>query len=161
MGKTLRRCDSSRWICLTWKVITRYGFQFFFRWFLNYKFPSSRTRLSWSSPTQRVDDWRHRRDMTAQINICGELAEKVVRLLLRKIIYDWPAGHSGCLGFSEWRLLELGRRCRNRSDLVGACYDHYVNRSSERLLRSSALCLRLSVTDRVGFVLLCLGWADQ
>lgn len=22
----------------------------------------------------------------------------------------------------------LGRRCRNRSDLVGACYDHYVNR---------------------------------
>lgn len=61
MGKTLRRCDSSRWICLTWKVITRYGFHFFFRWFLNYKFPSSRTRLSWSSPTQRVDDWRHRR----------------------------------------------------------------------------------------------------
>lgn len=44
--------------------------------------------------------------MTAQINICGELAEKVVRLLLRKIIYDWPAGYSGCLGFSEWRLLE-------------------------------------------------------
>lgn len=128
MGKTLRRCDSSRWICLTWKVITRYGFHFFFSLVFELqisKFQNPLVMVLSDAPSRRLAPPP---GMTAQINICGELAEKVVRLLLRKIIYDWPAGYSGCLGFSEWRLPELDGRCRNRSDLVGACYDHYVNR---------------------------------